>query len=782
MARKVGILASQNVPRKNRPTPGLIEISAKPGKNRIRLKVKMPPQSHVEVDIETETMWGNPLEHQVTVLSNPVPEKEMLITGQPKSTDSLRKKTTIFHSFFDRLSASWKTVFTRKHWGFEKIFFTCAIILYMLTRVIQLDKFPIYFFTDEAVQTVLASDLIRDHGENYANEFLPTYFENGNQYNLSVSVYLQVIPYLLFDKSIWVTRGIAVLITLLAAVTVGLALKNIFKSRYYWVATLVLSITPAWFLHSRTAFETALAVTFYAGFIYYYLLYRQVSPRYFYWTVLMAALCFYSYSPAQMVVFVTTVFLLFSDLRYHWQNRQLVFKGLGLGILLAIPYFRFLLLHGGENYTHLVILRSYWVAELSIGQKLLQFGANWLKGLNPAYWFLPNSVDFSRHIMKEYGHLWRPTFPLLFLGIIVACRYIKSSPYRVLLIALVAAPSGAALVELGVTRALFMVIPAALLTTLGVSTLLTWLESKKIQHWILSACIFIVLAGTNIYMLSDALVNGPTWFSDYGLAGMQYGASQLFGEIRTYVKEHPDIKLIVSPSWANGADVVARFFFSDPAPFTMGSIEGYFNEKKEITSNTVFVLIPEEFDLVKNSPKFTNLKILQTIPYPDGRPGFYFVSLQYVDRIDAILSAEQAMRYTLYTGAAKLPDGQVVQVSYSRLDMGDLYNLFDGDMNTITRSEAANPLRVQVIFNAYRLVNGISVKVGGVPTRITAYVYTDEHEEPEVYTMEKPETPDPRNVDINFGKTVRATRIDIEILSIRDTEPAHVHVWEIMFK
>ena len=227
MARKVGILASQKPTRKNHPTPGLIEISAKPGKNRIRLKVKMPPQSHVEVDIETETMWGNPLERQVTVLSNPVPENETLPTGQPKSADNLRKKTSVFHSFFNRLIVSWKATFTRKNWGFEKIFFTCAILLYLLTRVVQLDKFPIYFFTDEAVQTVLASDLVRDHGENYANEFLPTYFENGNQYNLSVSVYLQVIPYLLFDKSIWVTRGIAVLMTLLAAVTVGLALKNI---------------------------------------------------------------------------------------------------------------------------------------------------------------------------------------------------------------------------------------------------------------------------------------------------------------------------------------------------------------------------------------------------------------------------------------------------------------------------------------------------------------------------------------------------------------------------
>ena len=34
---------------------------------------------------------------------------------------------------------------------------------------------------------------------------------------------------------------------------------------------------PAWFLHSRTAFETVMMVGFYAVFVLAYLLYREVS-------------------------------------------------------------------------------------------------------------------------------------------------------------------------------------------------------------------------------------------------------------------------------------------------------------------------------------------------------------------------------------------------------------------------------------------------------------------------------------------------------------------------
>ena len=143
-----------------------------------------------------------------------------------------------------------------KAWPYsiEKSLFGLAIIIYLATRLIGLVDFPIYFFTDEAVQTVLAADLVRDHFHNYDKVFLPTYFKNGSNYNLSLSVYLQVLPYLLFQKSVFVTRLTSVLVTLLAAYAVGLVMRDFFNARFWWAGTLILSVTPAWFLHSRTAF------------------------------------------------------------------------------------------------------------------------------------------------------------------------------------------------------------------------------------------------------------------------------------------------------------------------------------------------------------------------------------------------------------------------------------------------------------------------------------------------------------------------------------------------
>lgn len=657
--------------------------------------------------------------------------------------------------------------------------FLGALLIYLLTRFIALESYPIYFFTDEAIQTVLAQDFIRDGFTNYDHEVFPTYFVNGNQYNLGTSVYFQVIPYLMFGKAIIVTRGTSVLITLLAAISVGLILKKIFKSDRPWLAILMLSITPAWFLHSRTAFETALATTFYAVFLYCYMCYRQGSINYLYAAVGAGVLCFYSYSPAQMVMAVSALMLIASDAKYHWQQRKHVLRAFGLALLLALPYFRFLIAHGSENIKHLQILQSYWLADLTLLEKLQRFFSQYFSGLNPAYWFLPNEVDFTRHVMDGYGHLLKYSLPFFVLGLLVAIRNFRSSMHRAVLITLLAAPAGAALVELGITRALFMVIPAALITALGLDVFLGWLGKIKISKTLLSGFSFFILAGFNIFLLQDAVMNGPLWSKDYGLGGMQYGARQLYAEVGKYLRENPKAHLIISPSWANGADVVARFFYDDPQPFQLGSIDGYMIEKKEIKPGTVFIVTPEELARILPSPKFKNVHIIKTLPYPNGDPGFYFLTLEYADDIDSILAAEVAARSILNESVLIMKGGIKVQAFVSTLDMGAPENLVDGNPDSVARTAQANPMKIQLILPEPKMLSGITVRVGGTPTEVSVFPYESLDGTPFYFSMVKDETPDPRNVTVMFDEPMETVRIDIEVRSIRDREPAHVHVWEL---
>src|SRR3989304_260031 len=129
----------------------------------------------------------------------------------------------------------------------DKRLFFLSLAVFAVTRLIGIEDFPIYFFTDEAANTVLAA------------EFLP----NG-------------LP-----------------------AAVGLTLRDVFHTRLAWLGVLLLVITPAWFLHSRTAFETSLYVSMFAWFVYFYLRYRSGHVSAMFPAVVFGALAFYSYNTGQ---------------------------------------------------------------------------------------------------------------------------------------------------------------------------------------------------------------------------------------------------------------------------------------------------------------------------------------------------------------------------------------------------------------------------------------------------------------------------------------------------
>ena len=674
-----------------------------------------------------------------------------------------------------------KTHFTTKKTSWQAWLIAAALAVYLLTRFIGLDSYPIYFFTDEAVQTVLAADLVRDNFHDYRGEVLPTYFVNGSQYNLSTSVYLQVIPYLMFGKSIWVTRGVSVLIGLLAAAAVGLAMKNVFKSRYAFAAVLLLSITPAWFLHSRTAFETVIAVSFYACFLYTYLQYRQGNIKYLWIAVLFGALCFYSYSPAQMVMAVTLLGLFLSDLKYHLKNWKAVLIGLGFALLLAIPYVRFLILHPNENIRHLEILHSYWIQEIPLLEKLGIYFKEYLKQLNPLYWFGSNQIDLERHVMKDYGNLLRWTLPLFLLGLVVCFIKVVKSQYRLLLIALLAAPSGAALAAAGITRALFMVVPAALVTAIGLDQLIAWIEKIRVPRQALTGIVFVGLAVFNGFMLRDSLVNGPLWYSDYSLGGQQYGARQIFGEIKELLKEDPNRKVFLSPSWTNGTDVLARYFFADPVPFEMGSIDYFLFAKRDIEADQVIIMLPDEIEKARASNKFKKIEVFKTLDCPNGQPCFYFTHLKYADNADEIFAAEDASRNLLNTAGLTDPNGNSFTITYPQLDMGKIENLFDGDDNSLVRTVQSNPMQMEIVFSTPIPLDRITVRIGGTESTIGVELFESGSSQALQFSQEAIEATEIRDIVFKFEKNYSVSKINLTVLNNHDNDRSHVHVWEVSF-
>jgi hypothetical protein len=135
--------------------------------------------------------------------------------------------------------------------AFDKWLFFLSLAVFAATRLIGIERFPTYFFSDEAANTVLAAEFVENGLRDASGDRFPLYFTNTEKLSLSASVYLQVVPYLLFGASVLATRATSALIALSGAAAVGLILRDVFRTRLAWLGVMLLAITPAWFPRSR---------------------------------------------------------------------------------------------------------------------------------------------------------------------------------------------------------------------------------------------------------------------------------------------------------------------------------------------------------------------------------------------------------------------------------------------------------------------------------------------------------------------------------------------------
>jgi hypothetical protein len=664
-----------------------------------------------------------------------------------------------------------------------------AVLAYALVISFGIERFPIYFFTDEAIHMNMISDFIRDGYRNYDKEFLPTFFIAEGWVN-GTSVYVQWLPYLLFGKSILVTRLVSAFITLLGALAMGLLLKQVFRIKYHWAAVFLLLTTPAWFLHARTAFEYAEVASFFMIFLYFYSRYRDGHLQSLYFAIGAGALAFYSHGLGQVLMGVTGLALLVVDFKYHIHpdRRRTVLYGLALGLILLLPFVRYYLAHSDQIGSQIKRRGSYWYdGNLTTPEKVGEFIRQYAYGLNPLYWYFRNPIDIARHVMKEYGNGLLITLPFALVGFIKVVRNLRHFAYRIVFIAFLAAPVPASIVAVGMPRMLWMCIPMAMITAIGLSACLEqlelyWRNSSTRLSWVT----FLLLTSLSVFMLRDALVNGPLWFDEYGLYGMQFGAKQVFADtIVPELEKDPNLIFVVSPSWANGTDEFADFFIPRDvhSQVRFGQPVNSAADPAGITPNMRFIVTSNEYDALIDNPKFTDIVVHKTILHPNGKPGFYLITLKLADNIDEIIAAEKIKNRTPVEDVMQL-NGQEVRTLHSPFDAGELKNVFDDNPDTLAKVLEANPL----VFDLYPPTpidtRSAVIQTGSLPDfTVTISLYEPGADVPVTYTETFVNLPPDPLVTMDFGDgPATSARIYIEIKDNVSGETSQIHIRTIQFK
>lgn len=661
-----------------------------------------------------------------------------------------------------------------------QILFLLGMAFYLLTRFIALDKFPIYFFSDEAIQTMSAFDLIQRGFRDVQGNLFPVYFENGQQFNLSLSVWLQVLVAWL-PRSVWLTRGLPALISLVFPLSISLWAKDFFKNKIWWLVPLLISALPAWFLHSRTAFETSLGVSFYSLFLLFYLKYRLENRRNLPLALLFGTLAFYAYAPMQVVVVATGFILLLVDLRYHIQDKKSLLLGSLALVLFSAPYFVFHISHQQALSTHLHLLRSYWLSDIPLLNKIGIYFGKWLQGLNPLYWFFPNQTDLIRHQMKGLGHLPWFFLPFFVLGLWKSIKNWNDPAYRVALIAFLVGPLGAAVADITITRVLVMVVPFSVLIFIGINQSVEFLTTKFSLRHLPAALSALAITVFSVWMSWYAISKGPLWYSEYGLYGMQWGGQQLSQKITDFKQENPDAQLKLSPSWANNTDIIMRYFLGDPLPLEIGTIDEYDLYYQEIDPNQVFIMTPDEYNWLVQNPKFDQIEVRDSLQWPDGRTGFYFLQLAYIDNVEQIFETELEERRQPEVTEFDLL-GQRVNITYSRLDLGTIAHIFDGDNATPMRTLEANPLEIVIDFPEPIELSKVTALVGSPATRLTVVIRLFESGQMLVFVDNVASSDVVRQMTIDLGENYKVVELRVSVESIGESVPTHVHLWELILE
>ena len=672
--------------------------------------------------------------------------------------------------------------------GLGTVLFIAALAIYAFTRLFALDRFPINFFADEANQVVVAMDLVKRGFRDPEGALFPLYFKLVFFKTADISIYFHALTASLFGKSITVARGTSAMTTIIAAGAVGLLLKTVFRARNWWAAVLLAGMMPTWLLFSRTTFDVVSMASLYALCIVFYLLYRYRSPRYLYLTVIFGAAAFYAYPTGQSAMALLAVFLLLSDIRYHLQQRRTVLWALLLTSLLAIPFIRFEMAHPDQALYHLRANNSYWALDIPLTEKLLRFAAMYWRILSPAYWFFPNARELMRHQMTGYGAIPLLQLPLILTGVILCLRHFNESKYRVILVALLVTPVGAALMEPNILRSLAFFFPAAAIGTIGLEWWLNRLRNARVAL-VASLAAFVLFATMNLTLLNTALTKTPTAQSDYSLYGMQWGAKQLFvDEIPKLLETNPNAPIYVTHTWANGTDIFMRFFDLDPMRVQVTTVDGWINKKLHLDPNALFIMSPEEYEKARSNPKFKQVSIVDTIPYPDGRVGFYVGNLAYADNVDDVFAAERIEQRRLVTDQVTIGD-QPAQIAHTQLDMGNAQVMFDGDTGTVARGIEANPMILDIRFPAPRALQGLTAHFGKANMRITARIYADDAAQPVEYVTDFKyassgvELPAGPPAEINFDNgPATVTRLYIELAYPESDETAHGHIFDIALR
>lgn len=498
------------------------------------------------------------------------------------------------------------------------LIFICSLLIF--TRFYGISKIPPSIYWDEASIGYNAYSVALT-GKDEWGDFLPIHFRAFGEFKLPVYIYSVVIFVRALGLNEFSIRAPAVLFSLgVVVLTYFLGMKITKSQAAGLLGSFFISISPWYFIFSRTGYEANAGLMFYLLGIYLFLRVRENS-----WFLTISIVSFilsaYSYNSFRVVTPLSLLVLILINVNELLSNFNKIKVSLILSFIIIllsmIPIYRLYTFDSGNSRFDAV--RSFGLHSV-IENYFSHFKLS----------FLLNGDKNLRSQQRGFGQLVLPDFIFIPLGLLFILS--KKTKYLILLIALILiSPIPAAITKESphALRTISMVPLISILSSLGVIQLKRFLRTG----FVFSLVITIMLIFFSSYMR-----NFITFYPIDSSQDWQYGYKQIYLKFKNEFNNYE--RVIISDEYGQPY-IFALFYLNyDPEKFQKNAIR---NDISEWGFSTVSKFDKFEFGKVDRIIEANNIKNalifdtkqnknsklipISTIDYLDGNPALWVYSL-----------------------------------------------------------------------------------------------------------------------------------------------------------
>ena len=368
----------------------------------------------------------------------------------------------------------------------KNIFLILIFLLFLVTRLYKISSIPSSVYWDEASIGYNAYSVLKT-GRDEWGEFLPLHFRAFGEFKLPVYIYSVMFVELVFGLTQFAVRLPAVIYGLLSVLGLYFLTKKITSNKKIaLLSSFLFSLTPWFFIFSRTGYEAVAGLAVFIFAIYFLLLSFEKN-----WKLIISIFLFisaiYSYNSFRIL---TPVFLIPGLIVFGFKTKRrgvsVLLISAVLFILSLLPIYKLYLQDSGLNR-----LQAVAATQSVINNYLSHFSFNFL--------FIKGDSN-PRSQMPGSSELFLIDLPFLILGLIYIFKK-RSLKYFGILFALLVSFIPAAITKESphALRSILAAPTFAIISSLGIFSFLSFF--KKYQKYLLTAVIslYLIFFGSYYY-------------------------------------------------------------------------------------------------------------------------------------------------------------------------------------------------------------------------------------------------------------------------------------------